>query len=75
MAIEKKEIKSLKEKIKRLEKEKEEILQDRVKFRNHFKSRLQWWIKLLGEQKHPEMKWLIEDEAKFLNTVEQWYWW
>lgn len=70
-----KEIKQLKEKIKRLEKEKDEILQDRVKFRNHFQKRLQWWIRLLGENKTPEMKWLIEDEAKFLNSVEHWYWW
>lgn len=70
-----KEIKQLKEKIKRLEKEKDEILQDRVKFRNHFQKRLQWWIRLLGENKIPEMKWLIEDEAKFLNSVEHWHWW
>lgn len=70
-----KEIKQLKEKIKHLEKEKDEILQDRVKFRNHFQKRLRWWIELLGENKTPELKGLIESEAKFLNSVEHWYWW
>lgn len=66
--------KRLRERVKELEKELEEIKQDRILFRDHFINRFKWWIKLIGEQTGPSLPWLIEDDAKWLRKFKWWYW-
>lgn len=66
--------KRLRERIKALEKELEEVKRDRQKFRDHFGERFKWFIKLLGEQKSPNLSWLIESDAKFMAYAERWWW-
>lgn len=67
-------LKEAKEEIKELRKKLEEVEFDRQKFRNHFSNRLRWYIKLLGENKAPDMRWLVEDEARFYTKVNWWFW-
>jgi len=66
--------KRLRERIKRLEREKSEVEGDRDLFREHFARRFRWWIKLLGEQSGPDLKWLIEDDAKEMRNMKWWSW-
>jgi len=55
-------------------KENTELRQDRILFREHFRSRFQWWISLMGEGKTPNMAWLIESDAKWLQRLDYWVW-
>ena len=66
--------KRLRERIKALEKELEDVRTDRQKFRQHFADRFKWWIKLLGDKETPNMSWLIENDAKWLRDFE-WFPW
>lgn len=66
--------KRLRERIAFLEKEKSEIEADRQLFRDHFANRFRWWIKLIGEQKTPNMPWLIEADAKEMRAMKWWHW-
>lgn len=66
--------KNLRERIKFLEKELEEVKQDRQKFRDYWAHKIRWFIEIHGKGSHPDMTWLIEDMAKFLARVKWWYW-
>lgn len=66
--------KRLRERIKKLEAERDTLERDREKFRSHFIRRFKWWVKLLGESQQPSLPWLIEDDAKFLRDIEKWWW-
>lgn len=57
-----------------LEETRRELEEDREKFRTHFSERFRWWIKLVGEGKSTSAAWLIEADAKFLTTVQRWFW-
>ena len=70
MAVERR----LRERIKALEEQKKKLEEERSKFRDHFANRFRWWIKLLGEGKTPSLPWVIEDDAKMMNSVTWWYW-
>lgn len=67
-------IKELKERIGYLEKELVEVREDRQLFRNHFSERFKWWIQLLGENKTPNMAWLVEADAKYLRSFKFFVW-
>lgn len=67
-------LREAKDEIKVLRSEIEDLKKDREKFRNHFVERMKWYIKLLGEQKTPNMSYLVEIESKFLATVQRWFW-
>ena len=64
----------LKERVKELEAELDEIRRDRQKFRDHFVSRFRWWIELLGKDTSPKVSWLVEDDAKWLRNLKWWSW-
>ena len=64
----------LQARIDELVKENTELRQDRILFREHFRSRFQWWISLMGEGKTPNMAWLIESDAKWLQRLAYWVW-
>lgn len=66
--------KELRERIRELEINLNEIEADREKYRSHFKKRLKWFLQLLGEGKSPSMTWIVEDEAKFWNNVKPFWW-
>lgn len=66
--------KRLREKLKQKEMEIYELYTERERFRNHFRDRFRWYIKLLGNNQYPDMKLLVEAEAKFLQTVKSWRW-
>lgn len=66
--------KQLRERIKELEEQNAELESDRAIFRNHFAERFRWWIKLLGESKTPNLRWLIEDDAKAMRNMQLWSW-
>lgn len=66
--------KRLREKLKQKEMEIYELYTERERFRNHFRDRFRWYIKLLGNKEYPDMKSLVEAEAKFLQTVKSWRW-
>jgi hypothetical protein len=66
--------KRLRERVKVLEADVEELKADRELFREHFRERFRWWIKLLGENSTPVLPWLIEDEAKWLRRFK-WFSW
>ncbi|MGL5936229.1 MAG: hypothetical protein ACRCZI_11485 [Cetobacterium sp.] len=69
-AIEKK----LRERVQELEKELDEVKQDREEFRDHFAKRFKWWLELIGKQQAPPMTWLIESDAKWLRRFQWWQW-
>jgi len=64
----------LQARIDELVKENTELRQDRTLFREHFQSRFQWWISLMKEGKTPNMAWLIENDAKWLQRLAYWVW-
>lgn len=64
----------LRERIKDLTGTNEELSRELEVYRQHFSSRLRWWIKLLGEGKTPSLPWLIENDAKVLHSVKSWWW-
>ncbi len=66
--------KRLRERIKELEKENQEVSEDRDLFRDHFARRFRWWIELVGKQKTPNMAWLIEADAKEMRAMKWWSW-
>ena len=61
------EISKLNEKIDQLENE-------RRQYRGHAVRRLKWWIELHGKGATPNLAWLIEQDAKFLQTVSNFTW-
>jgi hypothetical protein len=64
----------LRERLKAVEQERDEIAEDRDVFRRHFTERFRWWVKLLGDKQSPNCSWLIEQDAKFLREVKWWFW-
>lgn len=64
----------LRERLKELEQELNEIKADREKYRTHFITRFRWWIELLGEKKSPSLTSLIESDAKILNGTKPFWW-
>lgn len=66
--------KRLRERIKLMEKDLEEIRVDRQHFRDQFIRRFKFWIECLGEGRSPNVSSVIESDAKFLHKVKQWYW-
>lgn len=62
------EIRRLEEKIKQLESE-------RTLFRTHATDRFKWWIKLLHDGQDPSLAWLVEHDARFLQSVSYFSWW
>ena len=66
--------KELRERIKELEQELNEIKADREKYRTHFITRFRWWIELLGKGSTPNVNYLIESDAKILNSTKPFWW-
>ncbi len=64
----------LRERVKALEKDLEEVRLDRDLYREHFHTRFRWWIELIGQQKTPSLSWLIESDAKWLQKFRWWGW-
>lgn len=64
----------LRERLKELECERDEMESDRVILRNHFSRRFRWWIELQGKGERPSLAWLIEDDAKTLANLKWWSW-
>lgn len=60
--------------IAQLEKENMELVNDRALFREHFQQRFQWWTKLLKEGSNPNLAWVIESDAKWLQRFKYWVW-
>ena len=68
------EVKRLRTIIHNLSEKNGKVIEDRQKYRNFFATEFKWHIKLLGNNEHPAMVPLIEKEAKFLTTVEPFFW-
>ena len=64
----------LEQRIRDLEQERAELLADRAKFREHFQVRFQWWVKLMKENSSPNLAWLVENDAKWLQQFKYWVW-
>ena len=64
----------LRERVKALEEQVNDLRRDRDLFREHFHNRFKWWIKLLGDSRTPSLPWLVEDDAKWLRKFQAWYW-
>ena len=62
------------EEITRLEKTICELENERSRYRDHAARRMKWWIELHGKQSSPSVAWLIEQDAKFLQTVSRFEW-
>lgn len=62
------------EEITRLEKTICELENERRRFRAHASERFQWWTKLLNGKDTPSLPWLIEHDAKFLQSVSYFTW-
>jgi len=43
-------------------------------YQEHFARRFKWWIELIGKNSTPSLPWLIEQDAKFLQSVTQFTW-
>lgn len=67
-------IKDLEYEISELKRERNDLLDDRAKFRSHFIIRFKWWIELLGKVTRPDVAWLVENDAKWLQTFKKWDW-
>lgn len=67
-------LKAAESRIEELHKDLSEIRTDRNTFREHFIKRMRWWIELMGQSKHPNMPWLVEDDAKWLQRFTWWSW-
>lgn len=60
----------------------EERLQTRIRalenerriYQEHFVRRFRWWIELSGRNTTPNLAWLIEQDAKVLQTLTQFPW-
>jgi len=65
---------NLRNRIKILQIELENVRKDRDKFRKAFSEDFRWLLKLLGENKYPTMASYIETKAKSLRYFEWWYW-
>jgi len=57
----------LNDKIRKLENE-------RRLYQEHFARRFKWWIELSRKNTTPDLAWLIEQDAKVLQTVTQFTW-
>jgi molecular chaperone GrpE (heat shock protein) len=68
------EIARLKRELKELRERVEKVNEDRERYRNWFTGKLKWFLQLLGENKTPEMKFLIEDMSKLLSKCDRFYW-
>ena len=60
--------------IEALEKEVSELRDDRNLFREHFINRFQWWVKLQSEKSSPNLAWIIQNDAKWLQRFKYWVW-
>ena len=67
-------VQRLESRIDELWKEVEELRHERRVFREHFQTRFKWWIKLMGENGKPNLTWLVEDDARWLQRVKEWTW-
>jgi len=66
--------KRLRERIKWLEKDRENIFVDRQKFRDFCAEKLRWYIELKGKGQAGSTSWMIEDMAKLFQRVEWFHW-
>lgn len=66
--------KRLRDRIKSLEKELSEVEEDRTKYRVYYTRKFRWFIELQGKGTTPSMAWIIEDFAKFFQTVKWFNW-
>ena len=66
--------KRLRDRINELEKSHDEAVADRDLFRDHFARRFRWWIELLGKNEKPSLPWLIEADAKQMQSMKWWRW-
>ena len=67
-------ITSLKEKIARLEKELNEVRNDRQIFRDEFLFLLKSNISMCSENKYLTPSFMIERLSKLMNRTKDWYW-
>ncbi len=65
---------TLRNRIKWLEKENEEIKEDRQKFRQYISEKMRYFIKLTGKNEYALSPSMIEDLAKLLQKV-RWFSW
>ena len=66
--------KRLREKIKWLEKDREDIQADRQKFRNFCSQKMRQYIEIHGKGNSILTSWLIEDMAKHFQQVSWFHW-
>ena len=68
------EVRLLRRRVGELEDEVQRLVAERAKFRDHFAMRFKWWIKLLASKEHPNLAWLIEDDARWMTKFSWWSW-
>lgn len=66
--------KNLRDRLKAALEENQKLRRDRELFRDHFVQRFKWWLQLMGENATPNMRDLIESDAKWLVKFERWWW-
>jgi hypothetical protein len=64
----------LRERVKELEAELDEVKADRAEFRNYLVGKMKWLIQIHGKGEGVPRAWLIEDLAQFFQRVQRWYW-
>jgi chromosome segregation ATPase len=62
----------LRERIRQLEKDLDEVRFDRQQFREHFAERYTWFWQLLERGEQPSMTWLCKNDAAFVRRVKWW---
>ena len=68
------QIKYLKEQNRQLERQLQEVKDDRQKLRDYWAKKMKWFIELHGKQQTPSTAFLIEDMSKLFSRVEYWWW-
>jgi hypothetical protein len=58
----------------RLNQEIHKLRDEQKKYQEHFARRFKWWIKLMGDSHTPDLPWLVEQDAKFMQTVAPFTW-
>ena len=62
--------KRLRERIKFLEKDREELRVDRDIYRTYFSEKLRYFISLLADKRYAPSAWMVEDLAKMLQRTQ-----
>ena len=60
--------------VERLEAKIRVLENERRIYQEHFARRFKWWIELIGKNTTPSLPWLIEHDAKFMQTVTHFSW-